>query len=468
MTEQRPDWEHAERRALVADLIRTQATLQARSEQLRGIFASRWYRLARFTWRLRRGRIFRKTAPSRLAGEGSFARPLNGDAVAAAEPEVWLNAGPPGEAPVDSDAPREPASEPVPGLDRRGPRDEGSPAGAKRLLIAGHSVSFSDWIGQQAGRAGAIVRQDPWRTHGAHEEDASAAALAWADVVFCEWCLGNAVWYSRNKQPGQRLVVRFHRMEMDTAYPGEVDLDRVDAMVFVAQHVLDGACRRFGWDPDDPKLRVVPNGVDLAALHREKPAGAEFTLATIGYVPRLKRLDRAFDVLELLRAHDDRYRLLVKGREPWEHGWMSARSGERGFYEDLRRRLEMSPGLREAVSFEPFGDDVPAFLQRAGWVLSTSEIEGHSVAVAEGMASGAAPVVFDRPGAADQYERHWVHADAAAAARAILDVEERGEATAEGESARHFAERWSTERLAPAWASLLLSDDAQATARNAA
>jgi Glycosyl transferases group 1 len=90
MRERPRTWQQAERRALVADLVRTQRTLQARSEQLQAIFESRWYRLARLFWRLRQGSIFRKAAPPKMAGEDSFARALNGATLAAEEPEVRL------------------------------------------------------------------------------------------------------------------------------------------------------------------------------------------------------------------------------------------------------------------------------------------------------------------------------------------------------------------------------------------
>ncbi|HEX3174189.1 MAG TPA: hypothetical protein VHQ43_08230 [Solirubrobacterales bacterium] len=79
MAEQPRTWQLVERRALVADLVRTQAVLQARSDQLQQIFASRWYRLARFSWRLRRGTLFGKASPPRMAGEESFAQPLDGN-----------------------------------------------------------------------------------------------------------------------------------------------------------------------------------------------------------------------------------------------------------------------------------------------------------------------------------------------------------------------------------------------------
>lgn len=335
-------------------------------------------------------------------------------------------------------------------------------AGAPRLLIAAHSLSFCEPIAELARRRGAEVREDRWRTHGLHDAEASTAALEWADVVLCEWCLGNAVWFSRNKRSGQRLTVRFHRMELDTGYPAEIDLEKVDALVFVARHVLEQACERFGWDAEDPRFEVVPNGIDPGAMQRAKPADARFALAAIGYVPRLKRLDRALDVLDLLRARDGRYRLRVKGRAPWEYEWMAGRVEERGYFEAVFRRIARSPNLRRAVSFEPFGEDVAAFLSQVGWILSTSEVEGHSVASAEGMASGAVPVILDRPGAVEQYTQRWVHADAGAAAEAVLAAQERGEAGAEGEAARRHSERWSWERVGSAWERLLLREPALA------
>jgi glycosyltransferase involved in cell wall biosynthesis len=374
---------------------------------------------------------------------------------------------------------------------------------AARLLLAGHSLSFCAPIARRARQRGAEVREDRWQGHDVHDAEASAAGLAWADVVLCEWCLGNAAWFTRHKRPGQWLVVRFHRMELDTPHPAEVDVERVDAMVFVARHVLEQACERYGWDGGDPRFQVIPNGIELDALRQPKLPAARFNLAAIGYVPRLKRLDRALDLLDLLRARDPRYRLLVKGRAPWEYEWMARRPAEREYFERVLRRVERSPNLRRAVSFEPFGEDVAAFLRQVGWILSTSEVEGHSVALAEGMASGAIPAILERPGADEQYEARWVHRDAAAAARAILaaqgtlnvhghvetaqrlDFRTEGGAQpsfyplqvgqsrmrdfgVEGEAASHFAERWSWERLWPAWERLLLGGERRGVAPAAA
>ena len=331
------------------------------------------------------------------------------------------------------------------------PRIDGSP----RLLIAGHQFNFLKEIRRLAVANGAAVREDRWTKHVLHDQRATAEALDWAEVIHCEWCLGAAIWCSRNRRDDQKLVVRFHRMELETPYPGEVDLDRVDAMVFVAQHVLDAACAQYGWQHGHRAFRLIPNAVDTDALNLEKLPGSEFTLGLIGWVPMLKRIDRALDILERVRARDDRFRLVIKGNAPWDYYWMAQRPAEQRYYEAALARIERSPLLRAAVSFEPFGEDVATFLQKVGWVLSLSDIEGHAVAPAEGMASGAVPIVMARPGARQQYPDEWVHDDTDEAARSVLAITRDGTRRAHSKRARALALEFSWRRIAPRWEELL-------------
>ena len=131
-------------------------------------------------------------------------------------------------------------------------------------MIAGHDFKFLGAIPARAEASGAQVRQDLWQGHDKHTEPVSRQLVRWADTVFCEWCLGNAVWYSRSLDPKQRLVVRYHRQERETGFPARVEIDRVHRVVFVGRHLLDEAAERFGW-PEE-KLLVVPNAIDIEAL----------------------------------------------------------------------------------------------------------------------------------------------------------------------------------------------------------
>jgi glycosyltransferase involved in cell wall biosynthesis len=323
----------------------------------------------------------------------------------------------------------------------------------RRLVIAGHDFKFLSGIPDRALALGAEVREDAWTGHAKHQVEASEELLRWADVALCEWCLGNAVWYSQNVRDDQRLAIRFHRVERTTDYPDAVEIDRVSRIVFVGPHLLEEAAERYGWPRE--KLRLVPNAVDVRALRREKLPGSAFNLGMIGFVPAIKRIDRALDILELLRARDRRFRLLVKGKPPWAFPWMRQREEERLMFQEAYRRIESAPLLRGAVSFEEHGPNIPAFLRKVGIILSTSDWEGHQVAVAEGMASGCLPVVIDRLGAREQYDAAWIHDSADEAAASILQLVETGRFEAEQQRSAEFADRWSLERIMPLWDEVL-------------
>jgi glycosyltransferase involved in cell wall biosynthesis/predicted O-methyltransferase YrrM len=329
---------------------------------------------------------------------------------------------------------------------------------ATRVLIAGHDLKFTGPIRETIVASGATITEDRWQSHVEHDEAASRAALERADVILCEWCLGNAAWYSRNKRPDQRLVVRMHRMEVYTDHPAEVEIDNVDQVVCVSQHIADEVIERFGWDP--AKLRVVPNSVDVDRFRAAKQDGARFTLAMVGYTPARKGLDRALDVLAELRRREPRFRLLLIGQPPSGFDWVVRRPEEVEYFRECFVRIQNSAELRGAVTFQPFTVDLPLLLQRAGFVLSTSHSEGHQVALAEGAASGAVPVIVDRPGVADQYPDRWIHADAADAASAVLALTDR-DWESEAKAAVAHAVRWSPQRVLPAWLELLeLTEDA--------
>jgi glycosyltransferase involved in cell wall biosynthesis len=163
----------------------------------------------------------------------------------------------------------------------------------------------------------------------------------------------------------------------------------------------------------------VPNALDMLQFDRPKLDGARFHLGMTSMVPRRKRLDLALDVLEELRRDDDRYQLFVKSGMPWELWWVWQHQEERSHYFDAFRRVQRSPLLRGAVVFDDGGPDVPAWLRRIGFILSTSDDESFHMAPAEGMASRAVPVIRHWPGAETIYDTRWIRETPAEMAASI-------------------------------------------------
>lgn len=296
-----------------------------------------------------------------------------------------------------------------------------APQRTSRVLVAGHDLKFATpWLDHLRVQ-GNTVLLDEWQSHTAHDERRSVELLDQADVVFCEWGLGNLKWYSRHVRPHQRLVARVHLQEIDRPYLRETQHENVDAYVFVGDLIRRAAVEGHGVPAD--KAVVIPNIVDVNDLDRPKSDDARFTLGFAGMVPQRKRLDLAVLLLAKLLEKDSRYRLRVKGKRPEEYPWMKDRPQEFAYYEGVQASIDAlnaeHPG---SVVFDGFGADMAQWYSRIGVAVSTSDFESFHLTVADGAASGAVPASLDWDGADLIYPRPWLSADLNEMAGAIHET----------------------------------------------
>lgn len=297
------------------------------------------------------------------------------------------------------------------------PPNEESLELSSTILVAGHDLKFAQGIIQRFQAAGHTVLTDVWLDHNKHDVAKSTALLEQATVIFCEWGLGNAVWYSENKRPHQRLVVRVHSQEIFRPYLQNIRFSAVEKFIFVGQHIANIATRDHSVPPH--KSVVIPNQVKTEVLDRPKQSGSEFNLGLVGIVPAQKGLDKALDLLKQLRTADSRYMLFVKGKRPEDFAWMANRPKEMAYYEEQYERISSDPALVGAVTFDPHGNDMDEWYAKIGIVLSTSEFESFHMTLADGAASGAVPVSLAWPGSDQIYPTSWLHADVASMASRI-------------------------------------------------
>jgi glycosyltransferase involved in cell wall biosynthesis len=336
-----------------------------------------------------------------------------------------------------------------------------APGPALRVVIAGHDLKFfKPLIAYFDLQPGIEVRVDQWAGLGEHDPAISKELAEWADVVICEWCGPNAVWYSRHKRKGSRLLVHLHRFELYSHYPGQVKIAVVDQVICVSDYYARLTREHTGWPA--AKVVSVPNPLDVSQLDRIKLDGAQHHLGMISIDSSRKRLDLALDVLEELRRDDDRYQLYVKSRMPWEHWWVWQNPAEREHYQAALRRVQRSPLLRGAVVFDDAGPDVAAWLRRVGFVLSTSDDESFHVAPAEGMASRAVPVIRHWLGAETIYDRRWILQTPAEMAAAIAALADPAEWRSAGDLAHQQARAFELSAVCRTWHRLLSTDLAPA------
>ena len=327
-----------------------------------------------------------------------------------------------------------------------------------RVVVAGYDLKFIDGVLRKLAMLDECeLRVDEWAKLGTPRGKPDFAARNWADVVICEWCGANAVWYSRHKRRGQRLIVRLHRFEITTEFPYAVEFDAVDQFITVSPKYQQVVRKELSELPADRVVKI-PNYADASTFERGKLAGAHLHLGMVGMTPKLKRLDVALDILEEVRRHDDRFALFVKGRLPWEVDWLWRLPEERKYYRNVMRRVQNSPSLAGAVTFDPFGWDVANWLRKIGTVLSTSDAEAFQVAPLEGMMSGSVGIVLPWDGADGLYPETAVAPDVRSAAVRILEMADPQVWTGRSRAARHGVDHYDLTRVFPAWASILVED----------
>ncbi|MFM5118236.1 glycosyltransferase [Aeromonas veronii] len=276
----------------------------------------------------------------------------------------------------------------------------------KTILIAGHDLKFAKHIIEYCNdNIDCEIIFDHWKGHDKHDESVSRSLLNKADIIFCEWGLGNAVWYSNNKKPGQRLVVRLHLQEIHTDYPNQYNIDAIDEIICVSPYWMEQFRSKFLFPRS--KMNMIYNLIDVNSYNTEKHEDARFNLGFIGMVPQRKRLDLALDVLDELYKKDHRYKLYILGKRPEEYSWMASRKDEMDYYEHIYSRIKNS-AWRDNVIFDGHTDNVPEWMRKIGWMLSTSDFESFHMAPAEGMASGAVPLLLKWPGVNTIYPKKYI------------------------------------------------------------
>jgi glycosyltransferase involved in cell wall biosynthesis len=269
-----------------------------------------------------------------------------------------------------------------------------------RLLIAGSDLKFIA-SALKALEVYFDVRFDEWLGHAEHNEEKSRELLEWAELIWCEWLLGNAVWYSLNKKAHHKLIIRMHRFEVGCKFGDQIDIQNVDAVVSVCVHFFERMLERFHNIPR-AKARLLPIGYETNEYTNHYHDDRLYTLGMIGILPSRKGLDQALRILARLRKIDSRYRLEIFGKKPEELSWIATDKLEMKFFKECENIITEN-NLKNSVTFHGHSDVKQALSDmKVGFVLSTSQsmrdlpgFEAFHVAVGDGYLGGAVSLILD-------------------------------------------------------------------------
>ena len=318
----------------------------------------------------------------------------------------------------------------------------------RRVVVAGHDLKFAGALMDRLRADGHEVRVDAWRGHARHDVERSRALAAWADVVHCEWSLGNLAWYSRHLDSPHRttrLTSRLHLQEAGTAFPSRVRQDALDEWEHVRAQVLRDT--RF----PAARTSVVPNAVAVPPTLPDGDDDRRFVLGLVGVLPERKGLHRALDLLATLRRVEPRHTLRIRGHHPEEVGWMAQRPTAAAYYRAQLRRIETDPMLAGAVAWDPHGPDMPAWYARVGVALSVSDFESFHFTLPDGAAHGCLPAALAWAGADLLYPAAWLSPDVATMAEALRQAtaDARAWRSAVAQARRDVAHIYAEDNVVP-------------------
>ncbi|MBN2319356.1 MAG: glycosyltransferase family 4 protein [Acidobacteria bacterium] len=312
------------------------------------------------------------------------------------------------------------------------------------LLVCGHDLKFIKPLIDRCETSGRYnIKIFTYNGHDIWDEAAAKSALDWAHVIFCEWALGNAVWFSQQKRPDQILIVRLHLQEIQsrnrTNYIWEIDWSQVDRLILITHYLYDWVCSNI--PAVAPRCALIYNPIPAKGrLNQPKNPESRYVLGMVGIIPARKRMDIAIEILRELLRYSPEYILRIKGALPSEYSWMQQRVDEMNWYRKVFDGLSDLQKINRVV-FDPHSPDMEKWYRDIGQVLSVSDFEGSHQAVAEGMASGCVPVIRNWEGASRIYPGRYVRSSIEQMVELIKENSDLDTFRSESEYCRNFAQQ---------------------------
>ena len=255
------------------------------------------------------------------------------------------------------------------------------------LLIAGHDLKFINGIIpmlKQSFNIETIENSD----YLVIDKKKYKEAIMSCDIVWCEWLVDNAVWFSNNLLSHQRLIIRAHRFELFKNYGYKLNMDNVEKIITVGYYYYEEFIKKFSIPRC--KMTIIPNFIDTKKYTTDKVKDYKKNIAIIGTLPKRKGFHRALEVLFELKKLDKDYKLHVLGLNQNDLSSTKFDKEEASYYEQILRDIKVF-NLEEDVVFTGWVD-TKKYLKNIGYVLSVSDNEkpeSFHLTPAEGLVSGA-------------------------------------------------------------------------------
>lgn len=266
----------------------------------------------------------------------------------------------------------------------------------KLLLISGHDLKFINNIIHQLKDYYNIL-VDKWTGHNKHNINKSKELLNKADIILCEWCLGNAVFYSNNKMPHQKLLIRLHRVESKTDYIKKLNTKNIDSILYVSPswNIISSLEYKFNlikkvyyfkndlsdvFKPNYNKIKININNNKIS-------------IGMCGILPF--ELKNPLKVLEIIKILKEKYEITfyLFGKKPSELAWIVKSDPQA-----IKKYSIFEKYLNKNTNYINIGfinnDELYNYFTKLDFILVTSNDESFHKSSLEALMAGVIPIFY--------------------------------------------------------------------------
>ncbi len=290
----------------------------------------------------------------------------------------------------------------------------------RRILINGYDLKFIIPVVPYLEKF-YEVKIDEWTGHDTHDEKKSRELLSWADIIWCEWLLGNAVYYSQRKNKNQRLIIRCHKFEIYRDFGYRVKMDNVNMFLTVGYYWFEKFSENFNIPKE--KMRLLSNFVEANIYCQKRNKEIFYNIGLVGIVPKLKGFMKGLELLKILKKEDGKFKLYIMGKLPEEIEWIKNNPEENEYFKRCDDFIKDND-LEDSVIYGGFVERENLY-NDMGYVLSLSDNEkpeSFHLAPAEGVCSGSIGMLLNWPGVEYIYSKDFIFENIEEMSKFILNV----------------------------------------------
>lgn len=261
-----------------------------------------------------------------------------------------------------------------------------------------------------------------------HDMYADPEKMAWADVIWVEWCeyasqiashrryddSTRHLWNDAENRFGPggsrdwskaRLIIRGVDIDILYGHYAGVKWENVDHFLFIAKHVKEYAWRNPSIYPSSLDVRVIPLGLDVSKwTYRERDPKGNLNVAIVHHNWSGKSLPLLAQAISALVGHTS-----VLSDRPWDWkfhlvGTWSNEAWLPQYFWHICDEL----GIRDRIQYSARVDDLDTFLDGFDYSISASSKEAFSLTTAEAAAKGMKPLIHNFQGAKDLWPDEFV------------------------------------------------------------